>query len=189
MLETGEMRIAPASIYNDSSLNPAIRDEELKLIVEYHPSNIKLEHYDSKNKKIMQIHPTGNLIKTIESSTNYYVYCISKSYEARLYEDFEADSCLVIKDVNRFINAVATAFFEQVSKQWSCSAGLVKYIDPLLCPIKNIDVFFSKHFRYWYQSEYRMIWLPPKAEKEILPVFIKIGDMRNYCELINLKTI
>jgi len=182
MLDFGKMRISPASMYDDPSLNSAIRDEELKLTVEYYPSDVMISYYDPRRKESVGVHPVSNLIKTVEASTNYYVYCVSTDYKARFFKDFSADSCLIIKDADRFVKTLAKAFYEKISKEWNGYAGLVKYIDPLF-PVEDIDIFFSKDFKYLYQSEFRFVWFPPKAEKNLDSVFVNLGNINDYCEL------
>ncbi|MCX5868369.1 MAG: hypothetical protein NT009_13000 [Proteobacteria bacterium] len=64
----------------------------------------------------------------------------------------------------------------------------VVYIDPLNTKSENIDVFVSKHFRYAYQKEYRITWLPTKVEKKLDHQDIVIGNLEILCELISLNS-
>jgi hypothetical protein len=71
---------------------------------------------------------------------------------------------------------------------WSGVGMKVVYIDPLNCPITNVDVFSSKHFRYAYQKEYRFIWLPHSPKEVLDHIVIKVPAMKEYCYLANLGT-
>ena len=72
-------------------------------------------------------------------------------------------------------------------QDWSGGCKRVVYIDPLNCPMVDIDVFSSKHFRYAYQREYRFIWLPPDPEQNLDHIFIDVPNIEEYCYLVNLS--
>lgn len=185
MLEKGRFRIAPASLYMDSSLNSAQKDDELRLELELHPLRPDINAFLKKHIPKTSIHPVGNIRYTLKSKTNYYVFCLSSSSDIRLFGDFKADGCLVIKHPEDFIRAIIDAFKKQ-NKGWRGFGTPVYYIDPLNPSDLNIDIFFTKHFRYWYQQEYRVIWLSSDLVNELEPVYIEIGPLHDYCELILL---
>lgn len=65
-LEEGKLRIMPASSYDDSSLNPAIRDAELEIKFAGIPSEVKMEVFDGKTGQPKGfITPTGNVNYTL----------------------------------------------------------------------------------------------------------------------------
>jgi hypothetical protein len=79
-LNEKQIRISPASSYNDPSLNPAIRDEELQLAINPVPSRLKMKAYDGKTGQCKgDIYPK-DYVYTTRSITNYYVYCDFSSY-------------------------------------------------------------------------------------------------------------
>ena len=47
-----------------------------------------------------------------------------------------------------------------------------------------MEPFISKHFRYAYQHEFRVIWIPNKEINDLDPVFIEIGGMAEYADII-----
>jgi hypothetical protein len=55
------------------------------------------------------------------------------------------------------------------------------YVDPLNSA-GSIDIFFSKHFRYAYQKEYRIVWLPPVAHQKLSPLIVEVGSLSNYAD-------
>ena len=185
ILNEKRIRISPASSYEDPSLNPAIRDEELELSIYPPLSKLRMKAYDGKTGESKgNIHPE-NFVYTSRSKTNYYVYCLSLSFAPRLFLDFVADACLVIRKPSEFQEMILS-IFESKMQDWSGGADRVVYIDPLNCQMKNIDVFSSKHFRYTYQREYRFIWLPPSPEQKLDHLWIEVPDIKDYCDLLNL---
>jgi len=186
-LNTGLIRIMPASYYNDSSLNAAIKDSELEISVLGLPTECKIEVLDEKTGGATQvINPIGNIKYTRQSSTNYYAYCLASTYLPRLFGDFEANCCLIIKNPHRFIERLMLAFHKKSPDFSSCSEP-IHYFDPLNAKTAKLDVFFSKHFRYSYQKEYRIIWLPPKATMSLEPVYLELGNLEDCCEIISLN--
>lgn len=184
-LNEKNIRISPVSSYNDPSLNPAIRDEELELSIYPSPSELKIKAYDGKTGKYKSdIHPE-NFVYTARSKTNYYVYCLSLSFAPRLFLDFNAGACLVIRKPGEFIEMILS-IFEGKMKGWTGSSEKVFYIDPLNCPTADIDIFSSKHFRYAYQREYRLIWLPPDPKQALDYVMLEVPDINEYCYLVDL---
>ncbi|MDQ3179392.1 MAG: hypothetical protein M3Q33_02610 [Acidobacteriota bacterium] len=186
-LEEGKIRIMPASSYDDPSLNHAIRDAELEIKFSGIPSEIKMEVFDGKTGQPKGfITPTGNLNYTLKSRTSYYVYCLANKYSLRMYGDFEADCCLVIKDPDKFIQKLIKVFSSQLT-DYKVIVNDCNYFDPLNARADNLDVYFSKHFRFSYQKEFRIIWLPPKPAAKLEPVFLELGNLAEFCEIIRLK--
>lgn len=183
-IQNGEIRVSPASFYQDPSLNHAIQDDELSCSVHLHPSKVKLEAYDpitSKSKG--KLNPTSNVTIKIGSNTDYYVYCLSTVFRPRLFVDFSADSCLLLTNPQQFLLRLTTAVNKQLPG-WEKYLIRVTYFDPLKPEKKRIDSFSCKHFRYAYQKEWRLIWLPPKNTDKLNHILIQIGNCEDVCELI-----
>ena len=180
-----QIRISPASSYDDPSLNLAIRDKELEFSVFPSPSEVKMKAYDGKTGEYKGDIRPENIVITTQSKTNYYVYCLSLSFAPRLFLDFDADACLVIRKPIEFQEIILFAF-ENKFRDWSGVGQKITYIDPLNCSIKDIDVFFSKDFRFAYQQEYRFIWLPPTAMQSIDHVFIEVPNIQEYCYIVDI---
>lgn len=160
----GKFRISPASSYSDPSLNPAIQDDELRLTFQ-----------PAKQTKIVK-----------ESGSNYYVYCLSSILVPRLFLDFDADACLIIWEPQGFISRLINSF-EMENPGWSGVVKEVKYIDPLNSSPNQTDILSCKHFRYSYQKEVRIIWLPSEPVKELQHQFIELGSLEDCSELICIK--
>jgi len=185
-LNEKRIRISSASSYDDPSLNPAIRDKELELSIYPLSSELKVKAYDGKTSKYKgDIHPE-NVVYTRRSKTDYYVYCLSLSFAPRLFLDFDSDACLVIRKPREFEDIILSVF-ERKMQDWSGVSRKVVYIDPLNCPMTDIDVFSSKHFRYAYQREYRFVWLPPNPKQNLDHILIEVPNIEEYCYLVNLS--
>jgi hypothetical protein len=185
--ENGEIRIAPASSYKDSSLNRAIRDDELELSIKPHfrdGKNAALEQleHDLKNP----VSPSGNGVEILKAPTDYYVYCLGSNFSLRMFPDFEADTCLVITKPQLFIERLIRAVLTQIP-DWNGFGIGVNYIDPVNVTKDEIDIFYSKNFRYAYQKEYRLIWTPPTPTFNLKPIFVKLGNLSDCCEFIALN--
>jgi hypothetical protein len=187
LLNVGSLRIAPASYYRDPSLNFSIRDSELEFTEElygakvHHPPN---GDYSVPQDQWIEMPIIGNVKSTLRSDSDYYIACFSSSYEYRLYDDFEAEACLVIKDIGRFANSLKSRT-EEVLPGWTSSFGGVDYRDPYY-PNRNMNIFFGKHFRYAYQKEFRFVWEPPTKRESLKPIHVELGPLKEYCELLGL---
>jgi hypothetical protein len=196
MLKNGSIRIMPASSYFDPSLNTAIRDNELKTSVLIPPNEVKFQDF-YKNIKVSVGDKEGNLEDFAEivgnwkytrvSNTDFYVYCLAYEYSHRMFGDFEADCCLVITNPSEFLKRILEKFNE-VMPNYSASHYSVRYYDPLNVGKNELPFYFSKDFGYSYQKEYRIVWLPPEKTMELEPVFLKLGNLEDCCELIKLET-
>ncbi len=180
MFEYGKIRVSPASFYKDPSLNNAIRDDELSFTIKSRANKLVL-----RNEENVQIPAVGNVELRLEAQTNYFVHCFSSNYTYREFDDFRADTCIVIKEPISFINKMMCCV-KQSNPDLRGFASGVRYVDPLNSSLNEIDIFFVKHFKYTYQNEYRAIWLPKKPVKNLEPFFIEIGNMNEYAEIIRI---
>lgn len=176
----GRIRIAPATFYKDPSLNKAIQDDELSFDI--HPRNSNLIIQNKAGEKIPIF---GKVIYQLKSETNYYVHCFAAKYTFREFDDFEGDVCIIIREPIEFIQKLMTAVQNKYPEFNGFSSG-VRYIDPLNCKPEDVDIFFSKHFKYAYQNEYRAIWLPPKPMMKLDEFNIEIGSMGSYADYIRI---
>lgn len=194
MLMNGSVRIMPALAYDDPSLNSAIKDNELEVSTLTLPNEVKNEEFYKKIKVSVGdktgyledfFELVGNFKYTRTSNSNFYVYCLTYEHSYRMFGDFEADSCLIITKPSVFLKRILEKFNETIPN-YSVYHNIVKYYDPLNVDKKSLPAFLSKHFRYAYQKEYRIIWTPSEAEMELKPVFLELGNLEDCCELIKL---
>jgi hypothetical protein len=111
----GKLRIAPAGIYNDPSLNAAICDDELSLSSFGLQSEVLIEAFDPKTgTRKFASDPIGNVTYTSRSKTDYYVFCMATLLDARLFGDFGYDSCVVIRDSAQFERRLSEAVAQRL---------------------------------------------------------------------------
>jgi hypothetical protein len=180
MFKFGRIRVAPASYYADPSLNKAIQDDELSFIVESRADQLKIQ-----NELDQQIYSFGRVTFHLKSQTNYYVHCFASQYTYREYEDFEADTCIVITEPRKLFQKMMKAV-RVLKPDFEGFATPVKYLDPLTCGPNDVDIFLSKHFKYSYQNEVRTIWLPNRPTENLEPFFIEIGSLKSFAKLITI---
>jgi hypothetical protein len=185
LVERGALRVQSASYYATPSHNGAIKDDELSL-----PLSLALSR-DDIIKVVLnpQDVPDGpieqRLDVTYNAGTDYWLYCVSSAVEPRLFVDFQADSCVIIKDRERFqrlLTSLSAAKFPNTGHRH----GKAVYIDPLRPLTVKIDVPMSKHFRYEYQCEYRFVWRPVKPMTNLSYVDLELGSLEGIAELVVL---
>lgn len=177
MYNYGQIRVSAASSYNDSKHNEAIKDDELTLKYTLPlPPNHNMPNYS----QILNLE--------IKSKTDFYTFCLAHSYRERLFNDFNANSCIIIYDVAQFANLLNFHTKLKLGKDWIFSAKGIDYFDPLGTSLISSDVIFSKDFEYWYQKEYRFSFIPPTPTLTIEPyIDIEIGSLTNISEYFDLE--
>lgn len=185
-LENGTIRISPASSYNDPSLNHAIKDDELNFTSQNHPSKLRMRLFDKNGNFKSNIEPIESKL-VFSSTTDFYVFCLSKILSPRLFVDFDnADGCLIIRDLAKFIKRFAESFYEN-NESYLGLLGDALYVDPLFATIPEYSLYFSKHFRYAYQREFRICFVPEKDIQKLKSVKLQLGCLKDCCELIKIE--
>ena len=168
-------------------MNRAINDDELSLSLYLRRGQVSAdgieESPDQLNSVVAEV---GPVVQTLQAPTNYLVFCMAGEYDRRLFGDFGADCCIVVREPLNFINHMLEAI-STVLGGWQSFGAPVTYVDPMNTSAEQLDIFFSKHFKYAYQKEYRLIWLPPEPRMQIQPLNIAIGPLDQWCELISLE--
>jgi len=182
MKNNGNIRINPASCYKDSSLNKAVQDDELSQTTMF-PKGTKLKR-QNLNGEYEEIKGIQNLSWTNKYSTDFYVYCMSTIYQNRLFDDFNADACLLIYNEKMFLDKLLKTL-KKYYTEWQFKSGNIKYYDPFF-PKLPLDIPFNKHFRYWYQSEYRIAFKPKNPVDKLKCIDLEIGSLNDCTELILL---
>ena len=187
LFKLGRIRIAPARSYSDPSLNYAISDDELQFERVMPGSEVTITFLDKETGTPRNANPIGDVISTTTSETNFYVYCMTHTLDYRLFDDFEADACVIVRDPTKFATRLMKAVREALP-DWIEWSQEVQYIDPYLHTRTEIDLFFSKHFRFWYQQEYRFAWIPETAGRDSLePIFVELGPLDEIAEFVRLS--
>jgi hypothetical protein len=185
MVHEGTLRIAPASSFANCGLNSARRDTELS--VETSPSKDDLNRLCARDGlEPPTFGEDCDWTYVSQAKMDYFVYCVSTQFDHRLFDDFEAESCVVICDPRAFETKLQAAARERLGA-WQAYGTEIEYVDPLFPPVERLNPFFCKHFRYFYQHEYRHFWIPAVVpDVPLQPFFLDLGPLRECCELLSL---
>jgi len=185
LLKYGKLRIQPATYFGDSSHIGAVRDDEISIDLSSALSRNDVLALVINPQDVPAKIPAYRLDAQIVSPTDYWLYCLTNSVEARLFVDFQADSCVVINDRTKFGEMLRVAAERHLVDTTYCE-GHATYIDPILAQTAKLFVPLVKHFRYSYQDEYRFGWMPRAATKKLEHVDIELGCLAEIADLIVL---
>jgi hypothetical protein len=152
MLDFGRLRVTAARDYALMEKDLARQDDEL----------VKHSHSPGEYVTITlpdgrQSRPVGD-VKYSVSGADYFVYCVSNDWDPDLFQDFNADCCVVIKQPEEFARRLEQAAKGQL-QGWYFHHNPVRYFDTHERePKELIDNAMSKEFRFAYQREYRFLF-------------------------------
>ena len=208
LLREGAVYLNSATSYGQAAHNQAVRDDELAIDFQggYVREADPAPFYDRDHPPPESIaesgdgfHPIHKLPElaadqyatmTIRMATDYWMFCMADVLDQRLFADFEADSCLIIRRrpfVQRLLRA-ATIQLPNVDRY----LGAVQYVDPLGARLAGVNVtqslpiHMTKVFRYAYQREIRFAFLPRTFKQRLEPRFLRIGPISDIAEFLPL---
>ena len=182
---TGSLRVQPASFFRDERHVGAIRDDEQSFPLSFALSREGVMKIVKNPKDVPPGIPDQRVDVQFQSPADYWLYCLSNSVEPRLFVDFAADACVIIRNRERFCRLLREASARDLSGT-IMRQGPAMYVDPLLPESGDIFVPLCKHFRYAYQEEFRFCWLPLKPVRRLAHVDILLGSLEQISELITL---
>ena len=185
MMCKGEIRICPASFYNNQSLIESICDDEItrSFFIPTFRERLKGEH--SFLFQGLQIDFGNDDIYLPVISPDYYFFSLCNDIYYRMPTDFNADSALIIHNPPLFTQLVISNFLAQWP-EWEPIVGPITYYDPYRDYSKLKTFEMSKHFSYSYQREVRIALISNiKTITPLHPRYIKIGPMMEYAELLS----
>lgn len=183
LVEKGEVYLSPASRFSGNHLSKGAHDPTELYIEERLPDNVEWEVFDGRNgasKGLLQGAKWGPLRS--QSDKDYYVFCMSYRYDAALYAEFEADTCLIIRDPDRFINQVGLALRRELPG-WSIDAGTVLYLPDKAFFSRHPtyhEIFYTKPSTYRHQCEIRIVCSPATLVPKLQPRTIYAGSIADY---------
>ena len=200
-----------ASQYDKSTHNQAVRDDERSIVGKggYFPMQHPKSFYnkDTIPDNIQECVDKGEIgfsaiykcpsLKSdqyadisINMLGDYWMFCMADVLDQRLFADFEADSCVIIRRkpfIERLLSRTGL-LLPNVHRIF----GYVNYIDPLGALSTNVPlnrslpVHMTKVFRYAYQGEVRFVCLPKKFQERLETRPLVIGPISDISELIVL---
>jgi hypothetical protein len=180
----GMLRLTPASHYGKSNYGYSIDDNELEKFVQLNQNN-------SEIPSILDGFSLHEFIKyniriPIKAATDYYLFCMARSFRYRHVFDFDYNAVLNIKNRSEFICRLRAAIRSQLGSRFEVHEIDVSYVDPLMPTNKVSYVAMSmKHIKFSYQNEFRLC-VVPKAKTPDLgePIFVNFGPISDISELI-----
>jgi len=185
LYESGILRVQPASFFAGRDHNGAIKDDELILPLSFVLSRDEVLRFVANPQDVPHNAPEQRVDVHLHSPTDYWLYCGTSFVEPRLFVDFEADACVIVRDKDSFRQMLLLAASEALPGT-TMREGPVTYVDPLLPHTTEIFVPLAKYFGYSYQEEYRFCWLPLQPIKKLVNVDVEIGGLQRIAELIVL---
>jgi hypothetical protein len=181
----GAARIQPASYFAAPEHNGAVRDNELHV-----KWSVVLSRADIvslvRNPQEVPLHVGSQRLDVeFRAPGDYCLYCVAASAQPRLFVDFTADACVVIRDPAAFGQRLQRASALALPGT-AYSEGDVAYLDPLRPTSSRVFVPSAKHLRYSYQREYRYIWIPNSQAQLLRHVDVEVGAIDDIAQLIVL---
>lgn len=173
MVEEGRVRFVPAETYSRDENNAARRDEELQKHAYMAGEYTTVTTLDGKSIPVI-----GDIQRTI-SGPNYHLVCFSCVWNEQLFDDFEADTCVVVtapQELARRLESAGMATFPG----WYFHYNPVQYFDPYQqSENEYFDAGMSKDFLFAYQYEYRFLWAQINAASIYGAQFVNIGPSQD----------
>lgn len=130
------------------------------------------------------------ITKKLTMESDYLVYCMSTFYNYRLFDDFESDACVIIKDIDEFIIRIKKCLENRKTFScWNLFHNIISYYDPCTSQLtkENITIPFMKEIKYKFEREYRFVLIPDKPQKSLEPVLLNIGSLKDICEIVFIE--
>jgi len=185
LYENGALRIQPASFFGHKDLIGAVQDDELRLPFSFVLTREDVVKLVINPQDVPEKIPEQRVDVRFVSPTDYWLYCVTTSVEPRLFVDFEADACVIVRDRKKFQDCLREAARGNL-KDAAMFEGPAQYIDPLLPSSAKVFIPLCKHFGYSYQEEYRFCWLPASATQALAHVDVRLGSLKDIASLIVL---
>ena len=213
LFEDGLIYMNPASSYDKRTHNQAIRDDERTITfkgayspvdnqscffnIETAPENVgelalKNEVSFSLILDCPRIQQNECADHKVHMRSDYWMFCMADVLDQRLFADFEADSCVIIK---------RRPFLERLERNRDIllrNVNLyfdnVRYVDPLgafpgtneSLINGNLYLFMTKLFRYSYQREVRFVCIPQECQADLEPFVMQLGSLEDIAEFVRL---
>lgn len=183
MLHQGRIRICPASYYNDDAHNAAVRDDEISRVFCFPTYEERLKGMEHVPIQSHRIPIEDDDIVLPVMMKDYFLLSLCDDIYYRMPTDFDADAALIIRDPDRFVQRVISAFLLH-RPRWEPVFGPVTYYDPYRDYFAFRTPEMAKPFGYAYQREYRIAFRSRQLITTTLePEFLEIGSMTDFAEL------
>ena len=181
----GRLRLQPGSFFSRPEHNQAVRDDEMTLPLSFMLTREQILRLVVNPQDVPDDVTERRLDVQFESGADFWLYCVTQSVDPRLFVDFEADACVVVRDRRAFSRRLLDAA-KLPTAGADAREGRANYVDPLLPKSPKLFVPFSKPFGYAYQDEYRYCWLPRDPVAKVEHIDLELGSIEDIAELVIL---
>jgi len=186
MLQSGNLRLANAKLYNNTSFLDAVRDDETS-------RTFFIPTYKERLEGKTHIFFQGNRLDFDDDDiviplvfNDYYLFSLCEHIHYRMPTDFDADAAIVIRNPIVFRQRLISVFLERFPN-WVPMQGRVTYYDPYRDYRKFKIPEMAKHFGYTYQKEVRIAFRPRgRISTDLEPLFLSIGSMSDYADIVHI---
>ena len=189
LAEEGKLFLNLASKFADSSYSKGAFDAGELMLNQTIPVEAEFQVFSKDGKpkgKFKAISPSP---MTIGPAPDALIFCTSFVYNKSLYEEFEADSCLIIRDADRFVNQACKAILNSIEGSY-VDAGSVFYSfeeELYSLDFKNQHVYYNKPAKYAHQKEMRIVATIQNEKSEPKPTIVDIGPTADYCMFTGIE--
>ena len=169
-----------------------VKDGFLKGIVRFAPaSTMRQQEDDARKDNEMSFELVDHLngAKQLVECEDYWMWCATKTpdkaeFATRLFSDFGANCCVVIKRAQEFIADLERDCMRKFPRT-KIGNDLVRYADPFSCvdpfgKVTSKELPFVKHFRFTYQNELRVVCLPKPSRDQLRYICAYVRPLHHY---------
>lgn len=179
-LRFGEFLIRPASHYERLEGDHARQDDERIRVRSSPAEKVQITRVSNGEK----IDPIGDVTFQSKITTDYMMLCFSERWSVKLFSEFPpSDACLVIHDVEKFVERLHAAM-EVILRKWTGIdwAGIDSRVT--YGGNSSLGVVFSKPLHFIDQQEWRFAWCPERPFKKLNSLKIRMGSIEQIAEIV-----
>ena len=174
-------------VHRNEHLDPSV-ESQYDFVPSYH-INSKADVDERKRLK-----KGDDVTFKFEMYSNYRLYCASSILDPSLVADFDADACVIV-DHRRLLPRLIRAmrYWMPNSSIWygnvcyQDSLGAYKNSASTIPHGGDFPTHRSKPFKYAYQKEWRVTWIPKPSEEHLQPALLELGSLKGFASLIDLR--
>jgi len=176
---SGDVYLSPASKFDNGSLPKGAHD----------PSELIIEQQLSPEAKFYVVDKTTgekSFLETVNISplktrpvSDYYTFCMTTVFNPSMFHEFEADTCVVINDTEKFLLSLGKAIEATIP-------GYAYWFDHVTYYSKKKfysfdfsfrEIMFAKELDYAPQNEFRFVCIPPEPVEKLEPITVNVGQL------------
>lgn len=120
----GETRLSSAGYYGRLEGDEARQDDELQKRNSLFGQTVTVTSADGRNIPVI-----GD-VSVAHHGPDYYMFCVACDWDARLFDEFDVDRCVVITNTDAFADRIRSATAEKLDG-WHFHHNPVEYFDPM----------------------------------------------------------